>query len=193
MAVLHLEKIKTDCAGFRALGAEAVADGLLGIFGHHSLQLCFGSLMLQKGLPGAPKETGKFSPGVRAAHINDPNRFDPGFGRFNSKQARGLAALDAAPELSLCSDDKVLVERIGMGGDLDPSAAAGNDRQDRGPPRYHPHIVLQLRRVVVNLIEIGKDWELMRFGAQIRAARALLGWSQSLPVSWYRLGDASAD
>jgi hypothetical protein len=31
---------------------------------------------------------------------------------------RGLAALYTAPELQLSRDDEVLVERIGMGGDL---------------------------------------------------------------------------
>jgi hypothetical protein len=39
----------------------------------------------------------------------------------------------------------MLVERIGMGGDLDPFAAAGDHREDSTSRCHHPHIVLQLR------------------------------------------------
>jgi hypothetical protein len=42
----------------------------------------------------------------------------------------------------------VLVERIGMGDDLHPFAAAGNYREDRRSGRYDPHIMLQLRHVL---------------------------------------------
>ena len=76
--------------------------------------------MLQKGLPGTAEQSGKFRPRVRGAHVHDPHRFDPWSRRLDSEQARGLAALDIAPELSLRRDNEVLVERIGMGGDLDP-------------------------------------------------------------------------
>ena len=72
-----------------------------------------------------------------------------GLGRLDTEQARGLATLDAAPEFSLRGDDEVLIERIGMSADLDPFAAAGNDRQHRGLGRDHPHIVLQLRHVLL--------------------------------------------
>jgi hypothetical protein len=82
---------------------------------------------------------------VRAAHIDDPDRFDPRLWRFNAKQARRVAALHAAPELSLGRDNEVLVERIGMGADFDPFAASRNDRENRSPGRDDPHIVLQLR------------------------------------------------
>ena len=46
--------------------------------------------------------------------------------RFDSKQSRVLAAFDTAPELTFGRDNEVLIERIGMGGDLDPFAAAGD-------------------------------------------------------------------
>jgi len=36
---------------------------------------------------------------------------------LHTERARGLATLDAAPELPLGRDDEVLVERVGMGGD----------------------------------------------------------------------------
>ena len=51
--------------------------------------------------------------------------------RLDPEEGRGLAALDTTPELPLRSDNEVLVERIGMGGDLNPFAAAGDDRQYR--------------------------------------------------------------
>ena len=68
--------------------------------------------------------------------------------RLDPKQPWRLAALDAAPELALRRDNEMLIERIGMGQDLDPLAAAGNDREHRGPGRHNPHIVLQLRHVL---------------------------------------------
>jgi hypothetical protein len=42
---------------------------------------------------------------------------------------------EGPPELPLGRDDKVLIKRIGMGGDLDPLAAASDDRQRRAPGR----------------------------------------------------------
>jgi hypothetical protein len=42
----------------------------------------------------------------------------------------------------------VLIERIRVGGDLYPLAAASNDRQHRGPRRHDPHVVLQLRHML---------------------------------------------
>src|SRR6516164_8529446 len=53
-----------------------------------------------------------------------------GFRRLNPNEARGLAAFDTAPELALGCNDQVLIERIGMGSDLDPFAAAGDHRED---------------------------------------------------------------
>jgi hypothetical protein len=49
---------------------------------------------------------------------------DPWSRRLDPEEARGLATLDTAPELPLGSNDKVLIERIGVGGDLHPFAAA---------------------------------------------------------------------
>ena len=72
-----------------------------------------------------------------------------GLGGSTPNRPRRLAVLDTAPEFSFGSDDEVLVERIGMGGDLDPFAAAGDHREHRGPRRDHPHVVLQLRHVLL--------------------------------------------
>ena len=41
-----------------------------------------------------------------------------------------MAGLDTAPEFPLGSDDEVLVEGIGVGGDLDPFAAASDYGQN---------------------------------------------------------------
>jgi hypothetical protein len=49
-----------------------------------------------------------------------------GSGGSTPKESRGLAALYTAPEFSLSRDNEVLVERIGMGSDLNPFAAAGD-------------------------------------------------------------------
>src|SRR5215470_9248470 len=100
--------------------------------------------MLQKVLSGAAEDSSKFRPGIRGAHVDDPHRFDAWLRRFNTKQSRGLAVLNATPELSLGGDDEMLIERIGVGGDLDPFPASGNYRKHRAPCRNHPHIVLQL-------------------------------------------------
>src|SRR6516162_2926841 len=100
--------------------------------------------MVQKGLSGAAENPSKFRPGVRGTHIDDTHRLYSWLWRFDTKEVRGLAAFDTAPELSLRSNDQVLVKRIGMGGDLDPFAAACDDREHRNPRRNHPHIVLQL-------------------------------------------------
>ena len=82
--------------------------------------------MVQKGLSCVAEQVGKFCPGVRGAHVDNPNGFDPRLRWFDPEEARGLAALDTTPEFAFGRDNKMLVERIGMGGDLDPFAAAGD-------------------------------------------------------------------
>ena len=76
--------------------------------------------MVQKSLPGIAEDPGKFGPGIRGAHINNTDCFDPRLWRLNTKQVRRLAALDAAPEFPLSRDDEMLIMRIRMGGNLDP-------------------------------------------------------------------------
>ena len=72
-----------------------------------------------------------------------------GFGGSTPNRRWGLAALDTTPELPLSGDDEVLVERIGMGLDLDPPTAAGDDREHGRPCRHNPHVVLQLRHILL--------------------------------------------
>src|SRR5262245_8191949 len=59
---------------------------------------------------------GELGPGVGRAHVDDPHCGEPRPGRLDAEQARGLAALDAAPEFFLGSEQQVLVERIGVDG-----------------------------------------------------------------------------
>jgi hypothetical protein len=85
--------------------------------------------VLEVNSPGAEKDTGELCPGVGAAHINNANGLDLRLRRLDSEKGRGLAVLDAAPELPLRGDNEMLIKRIGMGGDLHPLAAAGDDGQ----------------------------------------------------------------
>src|SRR3954451_10330560 len=71
MVGLHLQEIKADRAGLGALGAQAVTDRFFRVFRHELLQICFGSLVLDKGGPGAAEGTCKLGPGIRAAHVNN--------------------------------------------------------------------------------------------------------------------------
>ena len=81
------------------------------------------------------------------AHIDNADRLNARLRRLDPEQSRGLAAFHAAPEFALGSDNQVLVKGIGMGGDLHPFAAAGDDRQHGRSGRHHPHIMLELRHV----------------------------------------------
>src|SRR6516225_8133981 len=119
-----------------------MADRLFGILRHEHLQLGLRPLMIQERLPGAAEQPGEFGPRIRRAHVNDPNRLDPGLWRLNPEEVRGLATLYTAPELAFGRDNEVLIEWIGMGGDLNPSAAAGDHREDGTSGGDHPHVVL---------------------------------------------------
>src|SRR6516162_16754 len=100
-----------------------MADRLFGILRHEHLQLGLRPLMIQECLPGAAEQPGEFGPRIRRAHVNDPNRLDPGLWRLNPEEARGLAAFDTTPEFALRGNNEVLIERVCMGFDFDQSAA----------------------------------------------------------------------
>ena len=78
------------------------------------------------------KADSQFRPAVGRAHVDGSNRLQPRPWRLDPEQARGFAALHAAPELLLRGDQQVLVQRVGMDGQFDPLAAPGDDRQHRG-------------------------------------------------------------
>jgi hypothetical protein len=68
-------------------------------------------LVLQEGGSALPKQPGEFSPGIGRTHVDDANRLDAGPRRLGAQQPRGLAALDAAPELLLGCEQEVTARR----------------------------------------------------------------------------------
>jgi len=61
-ALLHLEQIEADGAGFRALSADPVADCLLGVLGHRPFEFYFSLLVLEEGGAGRAENAGEFRP-----------------------------------------------------------------------------------------------------------------------------------
>src|SRR5262249_15682975 len=104
--------------------------------------------MVEESLSGAAEYSGKLGPGVRAAHIDNSDCLDSGLWWVDAKEARGLATLDAVPELAFSRDNQMLIERVGVGDDFDPFAAAGNHREYGGSRCPDPHVVLQLWHVL---------------------------------------------
>ena len=125
-----MQELKGDGAGFGALGAHATPNCLLRVLRHEALQFSLGALVFEKCWVSSSKRAGKFRPGIGNAHIDDADRRNAGLRWLDPEERRGLAALDTPPKLPLGSDNEVLVERVGMGSDLDPFAAASDDRQD---------------------------------------------------------------
>ena len=96
-----------------------MADRLFGILRHQALEFSPGLLVLEMRLVGAREDRGKLSPGIGCSHVDDADCFQPRLGRFDAEQLRLLTAHNAAPELALGGDNQMLIERIGMGEDLD--------------------------------------------------------------------------
>src|SRR5229473_87738 len=111
---LRIYKVKTDGTRFGALGAQAVPGGLLGVLRHQLLQLGLRALVLLIGRSGAAVGGSELRPGVGGTHVDNPDRFQPRSWRLDAEQPWFLAALDAAPELLLCGQQQMLVQRIGM-------------------------------------------------------------------------------
>src|ERR1700758_3870802 len=95
------EKIKTDRARLRSLGPDAVAGSFLGVLRHQRLELGPGPLMVEKGRAGGAEEASQLRPGIRLAHVDDANCFDPRPRRLDPVGARRVPSLDAAPEPAL--------------------------------------------------------------------------------------------
>ncbi len=112
MAILGIQELKGDGAGFGALGAHAMADGLLRVLRHEAFQFSLGALVFEKCRVCSSKRAGEFCPGIGCAHIDDADRRNARLRRLDAKEGRGLAALDTTPEFALSGDNEVLVERI---------------------------------------------------------------------------------
>src|SRR5271169_4378974 len=79
MAALLDEEVEAHGPGFRAFGADAMADRLLGILRHQALELGLGLLVLEVGVPGPGKDAGEFRPGIGAVHVDNSDRLDARF------------------------------------------------------------------------------------------------------------------
>src|SRR6266581_5993440 len=106
-------------------------DRLLGVLRYEAFELRLGVLMFEVGLTGAAKDVGEFRPGIGRAHVHDPHRLNASSRWLDAEEARGLATLHAPPEFLFRGQQEVLVEWIGRNLDLDPLAAAGDDRKRR--------------------------------------------------------------
>src|SRR5260370_10645843 len=122
MGCLHAQDIEAHGSGFRPLGPNPMADRLLGVFRHQALELGLGALVFKKGRAGPAKHTGKLGPGIGRTHVDDANGRDARPRRLDAKQPRGLAALDAAPELLLGGPEQGLRRGTSRNSDLDPFA-----------------------------------------------------------------------
>src|SRR4249919_1147680 len=69
MAILGMQELKGDDAGFGALGAHAMPGCLLRVLRHEALQLSLGALVFEKCRVGSSKRAGEFRPGIGGAHI----------------------------------------------------------------------------------------------------------------------------
>src|SRR5262249_30603528 len=96
---------------------------LLCVVRHETLQLGFRLLVIEIGLSRAPKDGGKFRPGVGRVHVDDPHRLDAGARWLDREEARALASVHAPPEFL-------------FGG----QAATGNDREDGFPGIDDPNV-----------------------------------------------------
>jgi hypothetical protein len=149
MTTLHVEEVETHRPGFRPPGPDPMPGRLLGILRHEALELGLGLLMLEMGRPSPRKDPSELCPGIRGAHVDDPHRLDARLRRLDAEWARSLAAFYAAPEFPLSGNDEVPIKGIGMGFDFDPLAATSDHRQRRRPCRDDPHVVLQLRHILL--------------------------------------------
>src|SRR3954451_4189531 len=129
-----------------------MAKGFLRVLWHECFQVALSLLMLDEGWSGSAIHGRELGPGVRLTHVDRPHGFDPWPGWLDAEEARGLARFDAAPELLLGGEQKVLIERVGVDLDLDPLARACDDGENRATRADHPHVVLELCHVLFNFL-----------------------------------------
>src|ERR1039457_2587910 len=111
IARLHgAQQIETDRPRFGPLGANAMAEGFLGILRHQDFEFSSSLLMVQEGRAGLAKHPRQFGPGIGSAHINDPHRCNPRPWWFRPKEARGLATFHTPPELLFRGQQQMLVK-----------------------------------------------------------------------------------
>src|ERR1035437_8311683 len=115
IARLHgAQLFETDGPRFGPLGADAMAEGFLGILRHQDFEFPFGPFMVEEGRVGLAKHPRQFGPGIGCTHINDAHRCDPRPWWLGPIEARGLATLHTPPELLFRGQQQMLVEAIGV-------------------------------------------------------------------------------
>src|SRR5580704_14364628 len=102
MAILGIQELKGDGAGFGALGAHAMANGLPRVLRHKALQFSLGALVFEKCRVCSSKRASEFCPRIGNAHIDGMDRCYP---RLRWLDSRGLAALHTPPELPFGGDN----------------------------------------------------------------------------------------
>src|SRR5262245_28004305 len=132
MDSLRIKYVKAHRPRFRALGFHAVPDGLPGILGYQGFELAFRPFVVEKGAPGVAEKRGELRPGIRRAHVDNADGLDARPRRLGIDEMGRFAGLHAAPELLFRRDQNAEIERVHGDCDLDPLAAAGDDRQHRG-------------------------------------------------------------
>src|SRR5262249_39302212 len=148
MGRLRLQHIKAHRPGFRAPGFHAVPDRLPGILRYQGFELAFrpfvvekGARVLRKSAANSAQEFDALISTMRMASMR-------GARRLGIDEVRNLAGLDAAPEFLFRRDQDAEVERVHGDRDLDPLAAAGDNREHRGPEVGDPHVVLDLSHIL---------------------------------------------
>ena len=96
--------------------------------------------MLEMRRLSAREDCSESRPGIGRCHVDNPNGCKPRLRRLDPEQLWWFAALDAAPELSFSSNDKVLIERIGT------------------PQLQHNMWVVGARSAVLSVITGGGKW-----------------------------------
>ena len=148
IAILGVQELKGDSAGFGALGAHAMSDCLLRVLRHEAFQFTLCALVFEKCRVSSSKRAGEFYPGIGRAHVDDADRPNPRLRWLNAEEGRGLAAVNTPPELPLSGDDEMLVKGIRRDLDSNPLAAPGNHRKHRRSSRDNPKVMLQLWRIL---------------------------------------------
>src|SRR3954451_18947240 len=114
------EQVKTDGAGLRALGPDAMTHGFPGVFRDQLLQIGFGGFVFGKRRARPLVDGREIRPGIGCGHIRDPDRLDSRAWRLDIKEVRGFSRLDATPKLLFGHQQEVLVEWIRLDFDLHP-------------------------------------------------------------------------
>src|SRR5262249_45345754 len=120
MGGLHRVKIEAHCSRLRPLPSYPMPVRLPDVVRHQGLELAFGPLMVEEGLPCVAEQGSELGPGIRRAHIDDADRLDARPRRLGIDEMGRFTGLDAAPELLLRRDQDTEVKWVHRNRDFDP-------------------------------------------------------------------------